>query len=349
MKDERKVVFISYAQGDIDLEEWVRKLADKLVKENGIDVRLDQYYLRLGASLPMFMLKSIQEADKVLVIGTPSYKEKADSGKGGVSFEHTLITQELYDSQSSLKFIPILREGSKLESFPGYLTSRMYFPMKDDDTFETDVRELVLEIYDKPKIIKPDLGPIPDLDNLQALDPLEEKLNRSSARETLALKKIAFLQTREAHGKANELFYNLLEEIDKKVTALNKIPGTHFTFYKNYEHGLVKNGEGFSVLIEWNGERNFDTHELRLKVKYVKGGVELLSHGFNFYDPSSNTLKQDSFGIDVNDHERLYWKRPSGIELFSNEQLLNEFFTWSVDMINTAREKRISRSRSRGY
>ena len=78
-------VFISYALED-DIKIWVKEFADKL-KNDGIDVHLDQYDLTLGDRLPKFMEEQITSADHVLIICTLGYKIKADGRTGGVGYE----------------------------------------------------------------------------------------------------------------------------------------------------------------------------------------------------------------------------------------------------------------------
>jgi hypothetical protein len=51
---EAKTVLISYSHDDTDHKDWVRSLADKLLRD-GIDIILDQYDLLPGASLTRFM------------------------------------------------------------------------------------------------------------------------------------------------------------------------------------------------------------------------------------------------------------------------------------------------------
>ena len=86
------VVFISYAWDDEDHKKWVKKLADDL-RNNGVYSLLDQYNPK-GESLTKFMVNGIEVADRVLVIGSPRYKEKIDNPKdhSGVKFEATGVS-----------------------------------------------------------------------------------------------------------------------------------------------------------------------------------------------------------------------------------------------------------------
>lgn len=75
-------VFISYTWED-DVKKWIEVFVKKLEKE-GIEVHIDQK-LQLGDRLPQFMEK-ISSVDYVLIICTPTYKEKSDSRQGGVGY-----------------------------------------------------------------------------------------------------------------------------------------------------------------------------------------------------------------------------------------------------------------------
>ena len=100
-------VFISYSWEDEAHKQWVKSLTDRLI-ENGIDATLDQYDLTLGERLPVFMEQSITTADYVLIICTPTYKEKADNRKGGVGYEGHIISGELFAKGNERKFIPVI-------------------------------------------------------------------------------------------------------------------------------------------------------------------------------------------------------------------------------------------------
>lgn len=170
-------VFISYSwEGDKSHQDWVLKLANDLAELYGCYILLDQYDLRAGKGLTAFMERSLAEADKVLIILTPSYKDKAMSQQGGVGFEHSIISGELYDLQDNNdKFIPILRKGDKQTSAPGYIKTLIYAEMIEDDRYESDLQSLAEVIYGKKAAIRPESGPIPDFNSLPKKDPIIEQ------------------------------------------------------------------------------------------------------------------------------------------------------------------------------
>jgi hypothetical protein len=89
MKDGAIKVFISYSWDDEIHKTWVLKIADKLVC-NGIFVYLDRYDLKAGKDITHFMENSLKYADKVLLIMTPNFKNKAEKRKGGVGHETSI-------------------------------------------------------------------------------------------------------------------------------------------------------------------------------------------------------------------------------------------------------------------
>ena len=147
-------VFITYAWEDENHKQWVRSLADKLL-DNGINAIVDQYDLSLGDRLPFFMEQSISNADYVLIICTPAYKEKSDRRIGGVGYEGHIISSELYAKHNERKFIPILRKGSISESMPVYLGGKLAIDLSGKSNQDDNMEDLIttlLGINRKPPI-----------------------------------------------------------------------------------------------------------------------------------------------------------------------------------------------------
>lgn len=135
-------VFISYSWEDDEHKNWVRSLTDKLL-ENGIDATLDQYDLSLGDRLPQFMEQSVTNADYVLIICTPTYKEKSDARKGGVGYEGHIITGELFAKGNERKFIPVIRKGNVSDALPVSLAGKLAIDLKDGAHYDTNFKDLV--------------------------------------------------------------------------------------------------------------------------------------------------------------------------------------------------------------
>src|SRR5215211_6366551 len=102
-------VFISYAWED-DIKTWVLDFATRL-RSDGVNAILDQWETAPGDQLTEFMEKSVRESDFVVFICTPTYKRKSDRRKGGVGYEGSIITGEVFAKNNHRKFIPVLRKG----------------------------------------------------------------------------------------------------------------------------------------------------------------------------------------------------------------------------------------------
>lgn len=145
-----KTLFISYSHDSEEHKAWVKQFADDLVSKGGFEVLLDQN-LPKGFPLTRFMEQGLVNADKVLIIGTPQYKQKSESGKG-VAFEGSIISTELMHDIESCKYYPILRSGSFETSFPESLQGRGGDDLSDDDKYEEKLQEVIDSIANEKPI-----------------------------------------------------------------------------------------------------------------------------------------------------------------------------------------------------
>lgn len=152
-------VFISYSWDDDMHKEWVKTLANILLA-NGVNAILDDYDTDPGDRLPHFMEEAVSKADKVLVICTERYKEKADKREGGVGYEEHIISTELMKGNER-KFIPILRTGNSNTSIPICLVGKKYIDLSGANSLcYSDVEALILQgIYEQK--MKPPIGSKP--------------------------------------------------------------------------------------------------------------------------------------------------------------------------------------------
>lgn len=139
-KTAKKQIFISYSWEDNEHKAWVHKLAEIL--GNYFNIKID-VKVPLGSDINTFMERMIAESDRVLLILTPTYKQKADARENGVGYESVLISDEVYQNQNSIKFVPIIRKGSKETSFPRYLGNRKGVVMTDDTMFDDNILLLI--------------------------------------------------------------------------------------------------------------------------------------------------------------------------------------------------------------
>lgn len=115
------LVFISYSYDSEQHKKWVKSIAKKIILTGKANVILDQNDFKPGMDVFETMKNTILKVDKVLVVFTPSYKEKAEQNKGGVGYEFSVLQENLFKRISNDKYIPILRTGERKESIPSFM------------------------------------------------------------------------------------------------------------------------------------------------------------------------------------------------------------------------------------
>jgi len=172
-------VFISYSHDSQQHKRWVLDLATML-RDFGIDAVLDQWELGPGDDLPHFMETNLANCDRVVMVCTEKYVEKANSGAGGVGYEKMIITAELIKTIDSNKVVPIIRQqGGHL--VPTFLKSKLFVDLSQDNQFEFGFDELVRNLHGAPLFVKPPIGdkPFPTTEHSEPelqVDALKELL-----------------------------------------------------------------------------------------------------------------------------------------------------------------------------
>lgn len=149
-------VFISYSHDSENHKAWVLNLSTRL-RANGVDVLLDQWDVKLGSDIAKFIELGLSESDRIIMICTDDYVEKANSGKGGVGYEKMIMTAELMRSLSSNKIIPLIRNNNTMKT-PTFVGGRRYIDFNSDKKFEDKYEELIRDIHSAPLMPKPPLG-----------------------------------------------------------------------------------------------------------------------------------------------------------------------------------------------
>jgi hypothetical protein len=157
---QKPTVFISYSHDSDQHRDWVYQLACRLV-ENGVKVVLDQWDIQLGSNIFKFMEKGLTNSDRVLVVCTDNYNQKSNEGLGGVGYEKNILTAELLSSQDTNKFIPCIRGVSTNFKTPVCLGGRAYIDFTEDANFDSNLRQLLHELFGIPLKPKPALGKSP--------------------------------------------------------------------------------------------------------------------------------------------------------------------------------------------
>jgi hypothetical protein len=151
-------VFISYSHESDEHKKWVLHLASEL-RNKGVDAVLDVWDLKPGEDVARFM-EHLASVDRVVIVCSEQYAQKAAVGKGGVGYETMLVTAEILQDRGVVKFIPILRNNPN-KTLPPFLRSRMWIDFERDVDYSTKLEELTRVLHEVPAHPKPPLGTNP--------------------------------------------------------------------------------------------------------------------------------------------------------------------------------------------
>jgi SAM-dependent methyltransferase len=235
-------IFISYSWDCPSHEQWVLELATTL-RKNGVNVILDKWELtQSGQLLPNFMERSIAESQRVICVMTPNYKIKTDQLTGGVGYEYSIITAELFSNVDTAKFIPLIRTGEDHDAIPVALKGRKYIDMRRKDNIE----ELLRDIYQKPKYEKPPLGDEPSFTAIHAMaEAVPEKypfhiclsmepIDIESVYRSLSEEGLAFQMT----GSKNNTICTGLATVEEIYPAFIRVY-EHLLYYDWKKRGVI--------------------------------------------------------------------------------------------------------------
>jgi hypothetical protein len=153
---ESPTVFVTYSHDSKEHKDWVRQLSEDLVRK-GITTTLDQWHLKVGDDIVVFMERSIKNSTYVILVCTERFADKTNTRAGGVGYEQTLIGGELLARGGvSSRFLPILRSGEPSRALPFYLQSKVYIDFRDDHTYPAALDQLVRGILNEnDNVFKP--------------------------------------------------------------------------------------------------------------------------------------------------------------------------------------------------
>ncbi|GAB3754906.1 toll/interleukin-1 receptor domain-containing protein [Spirosoma pomorum] len=350
MGEQRRTVFISYSWDGETHQEWVLKLADDLTERYGLIVLLDQYDLTVGKNMTAFMEKSLEAADKVLIILTPNYKTKAEDRRGGAGFEHSIISQELYDLQDQNdKYLPVLRAGTTQTSAPGYIKTLVYRSMVNDNQYESDLLKLVKDIYGKPQAVRPQPGKIPNFDQIEELDPLVERANKLRNEEQSEYERIHFLNSQQAKNTADYSVNQLFSNIDLKAAKYRDATDFRFNLEKAYDKAILYSGEGYSIRYRWIIQYSNSVEGAELVIEYIDGAPSLDNSGYYFPGDEPKRLKLERYSFDVDKNSNPQWNKKDDNTTYRSEDIIKNSFVWLFDKIEEARRAMLAERRKRGF
>lgn len=328
-------IFISYSWDNNAHKQWVLQLANYLIEKGGCDVTLDQYDLSTGGNMTHFMERSVEEADKVLLIMTPNYKVKADGRQGGVGMEYSMISQGLYTIQSGNdKFLPILRSGSITTSAPTYIQTTIYHDMSNDLLLDKSSFELLRIIHNQPKLIKPVRGNKPNFSNNEksALQKPSDDGFAKSALKILKSKQLAKdlkgLETSERGVKmVVQSAEHIFSSIESKAAAYANQMGVALIRERYNENNSLRVQAGdYYAIADYQGYTNNQIRQISIK---LRSGVDTYYNSRSFpnqtfsaiLNMSSNNSYHPFFNID----KTVGWE--SNEIKYTTEDVVAHFFT----------------------
>ena len=161
-------VFISYAHepGNSEHGEVVRAFWEFL-RSHGIDAHIDLIAAEQRQDWALWMADEIRAADYVLVIASPTYRERAEGhsdpavGKG-VQWEARLIRDAFYDNQHALnRFVPVVLPGQTTQGVPDFLAPNSSTVYEVSELTVAGAESLLRLLTGQPAEIEPPLGPVP--------------------------------------------------------------------------------------------------------------------------------------------------------------------------------------------
>lgn len=165
MARKKPTCFISYAWEGKRHQNWVSRLAAALAL-NGVFVHVDFWETHLGMDIAHYMETKVRRSSHVLVICTPQYADRADGRKGGVGFETSIVTGEIFsDTTNKKKFVPILRQGEPKKALPSYLRGKLYVDFRGR-AFRDPLEDLLRHLFDERERKRPSIGKRPEFPNL---------------------------------------------------------------------------------------------------------------------------------------------------------------------------------------
>lgn len=101
-----KKVFVTYAWENEQHNDTVIAFVNFL-REKGYDASMDRKKTQeeTAINFNQMMVDGIRNTDKVIVILSPKYKERADEAKGGVGFEFSIILEQLKSTNNKFIFV----------------------------------------------------------------------------------------------------------------------------------------------------------------------------------------------------------------------------------------------------
>lgn len=143
-----KTVFVTYAwENDLFNSQIISFV--NFLRERGFDASMDRKKSQEESSLNLnkMIVEGIQNSDKVIVVLTEKYREKADKFEDGVGMEYQLILEDIKKNKN--KYILVSFGNAVIESItPTGLKGRIVLDLKKDQD-ENEFNELIAKIKEE--------------------------------------------------------------------------------------------------------------------------------------------------------------------------------------------------------
>ncbi len=134
----------------------MRHLATKL-RADGIDVRADLWHLR-GRTFAEFMNAEVREADRILILLSPTYREKVHAMEEGghvrgTGWESMLVTAAMCANQRSRNTIHCaLMAGDWADAAPSWLSGVSFYDLRSRAAIEGNYLDLIRDLKGESSI-----------------------------------------------------------------------------------------------------------------------------------------------------------------------------------------------------
>ena len=172
-------LFVSYSHDGDEHKKWVLKLSTDLRQHMGVDVILDQWDLRIGSDLSLFMEQGLSNASLVLCVCSEEYVRKANAGVRGVGYERMIIVQSMLNDTNVDFIIPIVRNNRSVNKTPRFLGTKLYIDFMNDSQYLDKLSDLVARIYDEDISKKPPIGISPYNNEIAKQVDLKTKIDKT--------------------------------------------------------------------------------------------------------------------------------------------------------------------------
>ena len=153
-------VFISYSHDSREHAARVAALSDRL-RHDGVDCRIDQYYVRPPEGWVDWMNRQVEKADTILVVCTEIYRQRLDrkqpptSGRGARWESHLMKSQLYRAGVVNEKLLPVLFNRDDEQHIPDELYTFDRVHVDPDDLDGDGPGELLRQVRRMPPLSEP--------------------------------------------------------------------------------------------------------------------------------------------------------------------------------------------------